>query len=101
VQVFFYCSHSIIKRRSVAFVVLDPHSIIKRRSVAFVVLDPHSIIKRRSVAFVVLDPHSIIKNRSVAIPLTVLTLPHFCAWPKTGPGFPTSHVSFLFAVGLK
>jgi hypothetical protein len=38
VQVFFYCSHSIIKRRSAAFVVLDPHSITKRRSVAIPML---------------------------------------------------------------
>jgi hypothetical protein len=31
-----------------------------------------------------------IKLSSVGIPLTSLTLPHFCSCPKPGPGFPTS-----------
>ena len=37
------------------------------------------------------DP--IIKSGRVGIPLTGLTLPHFCACIKPGPGFPTSHVT--------
>jgi len=32
----------------------------------------------------------------VAIPLTSLTLPHFCACHKPGPGFPTSHFMVFF-----
>jgi len=28
----------------------------------------------------------------VGIPLTVLTPPHLCAYPKPGPGFPMSYV---------
>jgi hypothetical protein len=32
----------------------------------------------------------------VGIPLFCLTLPHFCACPKTGPGFPTSYVMVFF-----
>jgi hypothetical protein len=31
----------------------------------------------------------------VGIPLTSLTLPHFCACPKTGSGIPTSYISAL------
>ena len=34
----------------------------------------------------------------VWIPLTVLTLPHFCACPKSGLGFPTSSVMVFFYV---
>ena len=32
------------------------------------------------------------------IPLTCLTLPHFCACPKPGPGFPTSYVMVFFVL---
>jgi hypothetical protein len=32
----------------------------------------------------------------VGIPLFCLTLPHFCACPKPGPGFPTSYVMVFF-----
>ena len=36
--------------------------------------------------------------RRVGIPLTGLTLPQCCAWPKAGPGFPTSYVLISFVV---
>jgi len=32
------------------------------------------------------------------IPLTCLTLPHFCACPKPGPGFPTSYAMVFFVL---
>jgi hypothetical protein len=32
------------------------------------------------------------------IPLNGLTLPHFCACPKPGPGFPTFYVMTVFFV---
>jgi hypothetical protein len=35
---------------------------------------------------------SVIKRGRVAISLTGLTLSHFCACPKPGPGFPMSYV---------
>jgi hypothetical protein len=31
-------------------------------------------------------------------PVTGLILPHFCACPKPGPGFPTSYVMFYFFI---
>ena len=34
----------------------------------------------------------------VGIPLRGLTLPQWCAWPKAGPGFPTSYVLVSFVV---
>ena len=38
----------------------------------------------------------ITRKGRVGIPLTCLTLPHFCASPKSGPGFPTPYVLFFF-----
>ena len=35
---------------------------------------------------------------TVGIPITVLTPPHFCAYPKPGHGFPTSYVVVFFCV---
>jgi len=37
-------------------------------------------------------------QEGVGIPLTGLTLPHFCACPKSGPEFPTSYVMVCFYV---
>ena len=39
-----------------------------------------------------------IKRMRVEIPLTGLTLPHCCAFPKPVPGFPTSCVMVFFCV---
>jgi hypothetical protein len=36
------------------------------------------------------------QEERVGISLTGLTLPHFCACPKPGPGFPTSYVVVFF-----
>ena len=36
------------------------------------------------------DP--VIKRGGGGIPLTSLTLPHFCARPNQGPGLPTSYI---------
>ena len=40
------------------------------------------------------DP--IMKRGRVGIPLTGLPLPHFCACPKPGPGFPMLYVMLFF-----
>jgi hypothetical protein len=41
------------------------------------------------------------QQKRVGIPLTNLTLPHFCACPKPGPGFPTSHHGLLSSVRIR
>lgn len=38
----------------------------------------------------------IIKRGRVGIPLIGKTPPHFCPFPKPGPGFPTSYVVIFF-----
>ena len=40
--------------------------------------------------------NQILHALSPQIPLTGLTLPHLCACPKPGPGFPTSYVMVFF-----
>ena len=36
----------------------------------------------------------------VQIPLTSLSMPHFCVCPKSGPGFPTSYVMVFVCAQL-
>jgi hypothetical protein len=42
------------------------------------------------------DKHNYQEGR-IGIPLTSLTLPHFCVCPKPGLGFPTSYYAVVFS----